>query len=411
MTQRHWPIGVLIVLAFAVLGCGLAPDKPITSPHAVVVVKPQEGGGVSYLFAANKYLGKVYRVNLYTLAIDEITVGRKPENIAASPDGYLVAVANNADKSITVIRAATLAKKTVVTGRRPSDIGFSPDGNWLGVANSENETVSLIDAHSGKLWNNIWVGGGPAALAFDPTSRFMAVACYDEDAVKIVSVQEKKVVTAWSNSQVINRPQAVIFSNGAIRGETLLFVGCHEDPYVENGGSYAESIAVLHLSPTWADDPEEYTPQMQIIRAGPNPRGFLWNHAGDKLLAINHVFEDWDSNYNVDTLSLIDVSGAIAEEQRFVTGHNPVAAALAPEEDVVAVANKGGASITIVDLTDNSSFDVSTIARPFAVAFTPSGHKVIVVHDSALMPLSVVDLASGSSRVVYDSLSMNDWIE
>ena len=412
MIRRSLQIVACIAIIWSVTACGVVDDEPITAQQSLVIVHPQEESGAAYLFAANKYLDRVYRVDLNTLAIAEIKVGNEPKSITASPDGELVAVANQGSKTITVIRSSSLVKQTIETGFAPADLRFSPDGNWLAVANLENETVNLIDSHSGEIWE-VWVGGGPTSLAFDPTSAYVAVACYYENGIKIVSVAEKSVVYDWTGYSELQRPQVVTFSPTADpRTGTLLVVGLHEDPYIENAESYADSIVVLTLESGWYENSEEYVPDLDVVRAGPNPRGFLWNEAGDTLVAINHTFEDWDSSYNIDTVSMLSVAGGqVEEERRFAVGSDPIAAALSPVEDVVAVANHDDASVSVLDLVDYSSRDFSTAVRPFAVAFTESGHKVVVVHDSALMPLSVIDLRDGSSKVVYESLSMNDWIE
>lgn len=411
MKKLGWWGSLFLMLLAGAFGCGFE-DEPIPSPHAIAIVTPQSSDQTPYLFASNRFLHKVYRINLETLDVDEISVGKKPRNIAASPDGSLVAVANERGKSITVIDSITLAKTTVQTGYCPRDVQFSPDGNWIGVANLEGETVSLINAHSGNMWN-IWVGGGPNSVAFDPTSRFLAAACYNEDAVKIINVETKKYYYNWMDQGAITRPQAVTFSKQYDDGSYLLFVGCHEDPYEYHHESYADSIVVLHWQGDWYEN-ESYQPTTTVVRAGPNPRGFLWNYERDRLFAVNHVFGESEYGYTIDTVSVLKVEynrePNVREDFRFVTEENPVAATITPS-GMLAVANKNGGSISLLDTNTYSSRNYGTLAKPYALAFNPSGNKVIVVHETPLMPLSVVNLQTGKVKVVFDSLSMGRWIE
>jgi len=404
----------LFFLFFGIVGCGLE-DEPIPSPHAVVLINPSNSSGEQYLFASNRFLDRVYRINTRSLNVDEIKVGAKPRNITANPDGTLVAVANEAGKSISIIATESLQTWKVSTGYEPRDIRFSPDGAWLAVANYKNETVSLIHMDNKTLQSQIWVGGGPVSLDFDPTSAYVAVVCYNEDAVRVIDVEEKKVIFDWQDDELLDRPQAVVFGHADSPAEGLLFVGCRRDPDDPEHESYADSIAVFHLTERWYDN-HVFEPEIEIIRSGPNPRGFGWTQDGDKLLAINHVFE-YSDTYDVDTLSVLDiVRGEVDESYRIVVGDNPVALARAPEVDMFAVANKDGGSVTVVDLDEDSgsyqaTASISTEINPYALAFSPDGRKVVVVHETPLMPVSVVDLDTGKSKVVYRSVGYDDWIE
>lgn len=416
--MNPFKIGVLIiVIGFALItfsSCFWDEDEPITSPHTTALVNPSKDGGHSYLFASNRYLNTVYRIDLNTMAVDEIKVGTKPRNLTARPDGTKVAVANESSRNITLIDTETLGTCTIQTGFVPKDIKFSPNGKWLAVANYESETVSLINSKNFDMWD-IWVGGGPVSVDFDDQSRFIAVACYSEDSVKVISVEEKDVVQTWShgeNDYYFDRPQAVLFGRSGTNSENMIFVGSRLSP--EENYSYHEdyddSIAVLYMPSNWREYISSLKPPSEIIRSAPNPRGLFWNHEANKVLAVNYYFyndREWDK------VSVLDVSDTqeVEETRRYTVDKNPIAAALSPDKDLFAIACHEGSAVNLIDTDKETIRYISTIDRPYALAFNNKGTKVIVVHESPMMPVSVVDVASGTSEVVYESITMNDWIE
>lgn len=408
---------LIIVVTFALIGtsgCYWDNDEPITSPHATVLVNLSKEGGPTYLFASNRFLDTVYRINLDNMKIDEVQVGTKPRNIAARPDGTKVAVANESSRNITLIDTKTLGTCTVQTGFFPKDIKFSPDGKWLAVANYESDSVSLINSKNFDLWD-IWIGGGPVSVDFDDQSMFVAVAAYNEDSIKIISVSEKEVVQTWSHGQndfYFDRPQVVLFGKSETNSENTIIVGSRLSPD-ENWdyhADYDDSIAVLYLTPNWRDLIASFVPNSDVIRAAPNPRGLFWNHNSDRVLAINHYFFN-DTPW--DKVSVLDVSEGrnVEETRRYTVDKDPVAAALSPDKDLFAVACKKGGAVNLIDIEKQTIRYVKTLALPYALAFNNKGTKVIVVHESALMPVSVVDVVTGKSEVVYESIAMDEWID
>jgi DNA-binding beta-propeller fold protein YncE len=163
----------------------------------------------------------------------------------------------------------------------------------------------------------------------------------------------------------------------------------------------------------------------------------LWNHEGTAMLAFNHgeatdsgvvdtVSEvEWtDQNaptppppaakFGIAALADLNLLSPLAnwfEKRRFIVGQNPAGAALAQGRDFVAVANEDSHSISLIDMADNSVQMIGVAASPYAVAFSPSGRYVFVVHETPLMPVSLVDTQTGGAWILYKSLSMYRWIQ
>jgi DNA-binding beta-propeller fold protein YncE len=462
MRLRFLLCGILVAFAVAAVGCG--DLNPVTAPHAVAIVRPLNGNGPAYLFATNRYMDEVYRVNLGTYDVDSVKVGREPLNLAASPDGKTIAVASEEDESITLIHAMSLSKREIHTGRKPRDVRFSPNSQWVAVANYENESVSLIDTNTGQI-SDIWVGGGPISVAFDQTSRIVAVACYQEEAIKVLSVKAKAIAATWylrdiPGIDVYSEPQALAFGPAETDAAQSLFVGMRTDDFVTED-SYADSVAVI---PVWVGDGVLEYERAQSVRAGPNPRAFIFDHGGTRAIAINHLISDYyDTGYQVDTLSVLSRRGDEDDEpvpvkskrpshsllvaeptledapadddddttddddndddddddeeedwrevRRYPVDENPIAATLHPTDDRIAVASRDGDSVTIIDLDNGTSLTVETEVRPYALSFNAAGGRILVVHETPLMPLTEIDPFSGGTRVIHKSLSLNDYVE
>lgn len=422
---------VFALLLAGVYLVGCAAPEPIPSPHATALVHPPAAGGKAFLFVANRFTDQVFRIDLSNYDLKAVTVGNKPRNIAARPDGGQIAVASEKDKSITLINTVSLRKLKIRTGREPRDVQYSPNGAWVAVANYKNESVSLIDTSTGAQ-SEVWVGGGPISVAFDETSRIVAVACYHEEAIRVISVAAKQVIRSWSISEIegldlYGEPQVLAFGPADTPAAQMLFVGMRTDDYVTSE-SYAKGLAVI---PAWVEDDALQIGTAYSVTIGPNPRGILFDHGGERALVLNHAFGQ-DLGYDTDTISVVsrgreetppvaDLPGdadpadpdasAWREDWRFVVESNPIAAALHPTANVLAVACREGNVVELLHLDNLTSMTVEVDKRPFALSFTAAGHAVLVAHETPLMPLTLVNPHNGDTKTIKQSLSMDRWVE
>jgi YVTN family beta-propeller protein len=432
---------LLAILAFlgATAGCGHVAPVASPLPHTAAVVHPAGGPGPAYLFASNRFVGMVFRIDLANQAVDGVLVGSKPNNLAGSPDGTLIAVANEDSGSVSLIEAVKLRVYEIPTGAYPLDVRFSPDGQWLAVANYNDESVTLIDPASRETWR-IWVGGGPASVDFDAASQFVVVACFDANAVVLLSVAGKKLVATWSLADLLQSgvggPQTVAFGPRDSAFGNTFFVGLNTGAT----GTSANSVAVVPFPRLFYDDPTVTPTDAQLVQAGPNPSGFVWNHDLTKLLTVNHrdfgggstegdsvselVYQS-DGSLSpppapppaapfqlavAQTQWLVNLTPVWRQVSGFVVGVNPTSAVLAPDSDLVAVASNDSAEVSFLDLATSGMTTVPVAASPYALAYSPSGEYVFVVHETPLMPVSLVNVADGTSHILYKSLSMKRWL-
>jgi YVTN family beta-propeller protein len=70
---------------------------------------------------------------------------------------------------VDVISAATnRVTKTIQVGQMPWQMALSPDGSTLYVADGDSNAVSVVAAASGTVTNTISVAGDPVAVALTP---------------------------------------------------------------------------------------------------------------------------------------------------------------------------------------------------------------------------------------------------
>jgi len=457
---KHLALTLLLMVIPS--GCG-EERETTSSPLPVILLISGNDTNQGFLFAANRFLNTVYRIDPETL--ETVKVGmNKPRILIVSPDGDQAAVANERGRSISLIDARTLKVQTIRTGRKPTDVRYSPDGAWLAVAHYEDNSVSLIQTATQAV-TNIPVAGGPVSVAFDETSGVAAVACFDSEAVALIGVELKQVLALFHISYVSPieahvRPLVVSFGPTGSPGAQRLFVGLSGDDY-QTEADPPFSLAIL---PIWAAGDELLLgDEMQLIRSGPNPYGLIWCRRGEMLLTINHSTVDRYPGSDADTVSVLAYenqgtstlpekpapasrrlslreapaevvtisprldfthlpdgdprfhyrqSGHWVEQHRSEVGRRPIAAALELDRELVAIAGRDSASVSLLDLREPQTIrTVPVPEQPCALAYASGGRLLVVVHETPLMPVTVIDVEKGESRTLIDSLAMNRWLE
>lgn len=101
-----------------------------------------------------------------------MSVGRKPIQVFATPDGRYVYVGNegtkeNPDNRASVIDTTTSkVVATVETGKGAHGVVVSDDGSRAFIANTVDSTVSVIDTGTQQVTRNIKVGEGSGGITF-----------------------------------------------------------------------------------------------------------------------------------------------------------------------------------------------------------------------------------------------------
>lgn len=157
-------IAAKAVVARVSLGPGMMP--------LAVAVHP--GGQIAYFAfsdttSSGKDLVKIFDVATLSATSGGISVGKRPEGIAVTPDGARIYVANNLDNSVSVIDAGTnIVTTTTAVGLAPMGVAISPDGSRAYVANSSSKSTSVIKVSTNAVETTVTVGTTPVGVAIGP---------------------------------------------------------------------------------------------------------------------------------------------------------------------------------------------------------------------------------------------------
>jgi len=95
------------------------------------------------------------------------------------------------------------------SGDDPETIDSTPDGRILAVANEDSAKLRLMDAQTGALLANIGVGLEPEGLRFRPDGKVVYVTSEAIDRLDVIDVAERRVI---ATVPVGKRPRSILFS-------------------------------------------------------------------------------------------------------------------------------------------------------------------------------------------------------
>jgi YVTN family beta-propeller protein len=226
--------------------------------------------------------------------------GRRPEGAepSAPSSGALVLTdaVTGASKSgtVTVIDMKTSKASSVAVGLAPSQMAVSPTGDLIAVANGHSDTVSLLDTATLQstdvkvpTYPDGALGSQPIGLAFAPDGKRLYVACGGNNAIAVVELSGKNwkvagaIPTAWF-------PTAIAVENdGGLRVLNLKGIGNTRDKKgTFNSRQYEGSIERIP-----APMPAQIAAGTREVRAANSP---VFEPAGGitnlSSLGVKHVF-------------------------------------------------------------------------------------------------------------------------
>jgi DNA-binding beta-propeller fold protein YncE len=122
-----------------------------------------------------------------------------PRRLIASPDGYVVAVADLSTGSVAFVDLMRNRVASRITGLSPiQDLMFGPDGAFLYVAVERADGVGIVDVARGKLIEEIAVSGlrsaEAAGLTRSPSGRMGYVKAQGSRTISLVDLSNFRLV-------------------------------------------------------------------------------------------------------------------------------------------------------------------------------------------------------------------------
>jgi YVTN family beta-propeller protein len=162
-----------------------------------------------------------------------------PMGVSVSPDGKLLAVANNLGNTLDLIDVTSRQiTATISVGHYPYGALFSADGSKVYVSDWADATLSVVDTASQALTGTIVVGNHPNEMLWGPGGTLF-VADANSDAVSVVDPKAGKEVrrisvAPYAHAQLSSSPESLALSRD---GKRL---------YVADAG--ADDVSVIQLS-------------------------------------------------------------------------------------------------------------------------------------------------------------------
>lgn len=372
----------------------LPTTSPPPSPEAMAVLVPFDSilrtiaitRDGSKLYAAD---GPNNTVSVIDTSKNQIIAtvnvgGPNPSNLAITPDGSKVFVANSGSDSapgntVSIIETSTNEVSTISVGFGPSGIAITPDSSKVYVANSIG-TVSVIDTSTDNEVKRIPVGFEPGGMAITPTGCAVSkayVTNFGDGTVSVIDVQ---------NDTVIGDPIRVGLGP---RGITLT-PDCSK-VYVAN--SFSNTVSVINTS----------TNKVTTIPVGSNPVVAIIAPDGSKVYLANS---------GSNTVSVIDIEKSVTDPTNAVidtldVGSNPIGIAITGNSSKFYVANSGtdsapGNTVSAIEVKTKDgklSFNITPIiqmpktvkASPVAITIKPDSSRVYVANVDTI---SVIDVST-----------------
>ncbi len=258
--------------------------------------------------------------------------GSGPALVAFSPDGSLLAVADYDSGKVELFPVSGGALGTGVTystgagSPNPFSVAFSPDGSLLAVSNDGNNDVELFPVLGGALGTGVTYSTGagsyPRSVAFSPSGSSLAVADYDSDNVEVFPVSGGALGTGVTYSTGAgSEPQGVAFSPSGVSLAISDYGSSNVEVFPVSGGALGTSVTVS---------------------TGSDPNSVAFSPSGLSLAAAS-----WgDSDVELFPVS----GGALGTGVTSNTGSGSYSVAFSPDGSLLAVANYGSDSVSVFSL-------------------------------------------------------------
>jgi len=373
------------------------------------------GAEVPQVFVGNggEATKTVHAVNTSTNAGTSMTtgiIGIEPNNMAVTPEGTKVVVAEGASHQVQIITvsshavgAAVLIPEVAGVKSRPDAVAITPNGLTAYVVDGANKLVYPLTISTSKLGTAIAIGaqGDPGAIVVTPDGKKVYVANFSAHTVSVITTATNLVtatvaIGAGETGKPIalavtpNSAHVYVADQGnaqvddiATSSDTVsktITVGSMVDANVAGGGDPnilavtpdGEQLYVAsYTAGTVADiatSTGTVTKTITLPGTTPNPNALALTPNGCQLYVHDHA------NNQVDAITVS--SDAVAASPAVGATGDPTGMSVTPDSTHVYVANRGVPSVSVIATATNtvsSTLAEGTVGKePYAVLATPS---------------------------------------
>ncbi len=280
--------------------------------------------------------------------VGRIEVGRMPHNIAISPDGRWIAVANRMGNSVSIVDPIRMVEVVrVQVGRQPHDLTWHPDSKMIFIGHEHDTFITRIEAETWRPLAPLMVSVPQHDLAIDasrPNDLFFTVTNSDQvDDLRVYDLASGKI-TPFKVQDVHD----VFFTPDATELWTTSsgFIGVSSDRIV-------------------IEDPVTRTVKQEIHLAGAYPfhtmkhnrDGFFFPPAGTPMLVSDH---------NGPGLLFIDpATRTVLSETKL--GPQPFHTTYDPLGDRLLTTTNADSSVRVIDLATRTVVQKLDVPAPHGI--------------------------------------------
>jgi 6-phosphogluconolactonase len=373
--RSTWIPAAFASIVFLAVGCGNPATVPITSSQPSSSCTPSTTPEYGYLL--NSFNG----TTVYMYTVDSCTGalvsnspgsistgyadGQGAEQMVTDPLGRFVYVANlvsNASDQATITMFTADPKTgvltptspaTVPTGFFPQGIAIDPMGRFVYTADSDDNALSMftINQSTGVLtptspaevstdsYDFRGLDSSPAAVAVDPSGRFVYAVNEDQGSVSMFSIdQNTGLLTPTSPAYVYTGP--VPFSIAISPNGKFAYV-----PNNDSGGDMTYGISQYTIDPTTGVLTQNSPP---AVAAGNQPTAVVVDPTSKFAYVVNR-YDNTVSMYTIDpTTGNLTANGTVA------VGSMPFRILFDSTGKFLYVVNEGGPASVFTVKTDGT---------------------------------------------------------
>lgn len=357
---------LLLVLA---TGC----STPVPPPKEPTPVVPVIKAGSLYnkslstkVLVVASTMNTVAMIDVETLAVNAVTVGKDPVSIDITPDGRHAFVANAASDYVSKLSLPSLHVSDILAGQGPTSVSVTPNGQYAVVRNSDNSVAFISTSTDGVTLEN--TQSKPAGFVISPDSSSVWVLDDDPPALERISLP---AFTHDTTTIPCTHASGIAISDDA----AVIAVGCTSPMGID---LYTMTDTTLQVFP------ESFTPT--AVQFFHNSRYLAVLNMDPGFVFIMDTEPPWDSWFVNAGAGSMDFS-------------------INSTNTALAVANNDSNDLTFYTIAglSNSGFqetDIPLIRGPIATVFVDNDKYVVVTEGTPMGSASIIGTSDFHVRTV-----------
>ena len=289
---------------------------------------------------------------------------RSPVDVAFSPDGSLLAIADRTAGVVALARVADgIVQSDIHVGGQPSGVVWAPDGGKVFVSQYGSASVAAIDPSTGRVVARGEAGAWPIGLALAPGRRLVLAAGFSEDCLGVMDVHTLKCT---GQVPLLRQPFAVAVTPD--EKYAIVTNQLPDGPASDEAQSAAVSLIDLATQKRIADIrlPAGSSCVREVVVGPQGRRAYVAHTIGRTHLPTTQLERGW---VNTNGLSIIDIPGrkrigTVLLDALLEGAADPWGVAMSPDGKRLYVTVSGTHELATIDVARLTAMLAAGAVRP-----------------------------------------------